>query len=964
MLAKKVLKAKIQDSRVLSASITNTTLKAKLQKQSLSARLQDKKNIKVMMAWWCIVYNDVNIYIEGWYIGYKQWDTFHKIIAISELKVQWEPWYTPKKWIDYFDWKDGKPWKDGIWKDWKDWFSAYELWKLEEWNKGKSINDFWAWLRRDGEQIVMAWAMNVVPTWWTTGQVLKKKSNNDFDLEWGTWGWVVSIVAWDDIDIDNTDPLNPIVSLENDITINSIQFDTTPTTITPVAWDVIYNIDEDTLDLTTNHNTYQLWQETALLYKNQSWVTIFNATPVTSDGAVWASWRVKIKKAIANWTQDPHLFLWLTTEDITNGNDWKATWYGKVRGINTTWSPYGETWVEGNELYVSPTTAWGITNVMPQAPNLQIFIGYVVNVHAVNGTILVKPSWNPKLIDLSDVNGTPLTTTWQIPVWNNTAGYFDFTENTNNFALKATTLTINGTTYDLSMNRSWTIPTTSPWGLSWEIQYNNAWAFWGLSTATYPSIAELAYVKGVTSSIQTQLNSKLSAITVWTTTITSGTNKAIQYNNSWVYAETLFRYDNVNARLWLGIAVPLYSLDFAYSGAWTNSTWAIRIADNQTWVLPWNNIVALNIEFNQTSWGWGIWWGTKTWLRIAQSWLWSHNIWTQVLGLDIPAYSGSVYANYKVWAYIGDKVVIGNRALQNNDHILQILATWPSSAFTSQATIGFDWSATNTVRSGLTVFQSNTGNIWWWIHFIRTWYNLWYDIEFSNIEWGGYVQGVKMRMFNTTGSITVGSATDFSTRFAIVSATQPQLATYYNASNYMRVTTGSTGITTFDAVWASARFVFADSIYLRAGTATVWTAPLYMTSWPLLTAPVIGANEFLTDDYYYTITTGTARKRVVLEDTVLVAWRVPFATTNGRLTDDADITFSVDTLTVTKIKSWLVESTWVTRLKWYTVATLPAWVIGDTAYVTDALAPTFLAPVVGWGAIVTTVFYDWANWIT
>jgi len=47
----------------------------------------------------------------------------------------------------------------------------------------------------------------------------------------------------------------------------------------------------------------------------------------------------------------------------------------------------------------------------------------------------------------------------------------------------------------------------------------------------------------------------------------------------------------------------------------------------------------------------------------------------------------------------------------------------------------------------------------------------------------------------------------------------------------------------------------------------------------------------------------------------------------------------------------------------YTVATLPAGSIGMTAYVTDALAPTFLATVVGGGAVVTPVFYNGTNWI-
>lgn len=55
-------------------------------------------------------------------------------------------------------------------------------------------------------------------------------------------------------------------------------------------------------------------------------------------------------------------------------------------------------------------------------------------------------------------------------------------------------------------------------------------------------------------------------------------------------------------------------------------------------------------------------------------------------------------------------------------------------------------------------------------------------------------------------------------------------------------------------------------------------------------------------------------------------------------------------------------ATGVVRLKNYTVATLPAGTQGDTAYVTDALAPTSGAVVVGGGAVVCPVFYDGTNW--
>lgn len=92
------------------------------------------------------------------------------------------------------------------------------------------------------------------------------------------------------------------------------------------------------------------------------------------------------------------------------------------------------------------------------------------------------------------------------------------------------------------------------------------------------------------------------------------------------------------------------------------------------------------------------------------------------------------------------------------------------------------------------------------------------------------------------------------------------------------------------------------NLHLRAGTTAASSAPIKLASGSLMTAPEAGAVEFLTDDYFVTITTGTARKAFVLDDgTRLTSGRIPFATTNGRLIDDSDLTFATDTLTVTKI---------------------------------------------------------------
>lgn len=54
----------------------------------------------------------------------------------------------------------------------------------------------------------------------------------------------------------------------------------------------------------------------------------------------------------------------------------------------------------------------------------------------------------------------------------------------------------------------------------------------------------------------------------------------------------------------------------------------------------------------------------------------------------------------------------------------------------------------------------------------------------------------------------------------------------------------------------------------------------------------------------------------------------------------------------------------VAQLKNYTVATLPVGVEGDTAYVTDATAPTYLGALVGGGAVKCPVFFNGTIWVS
>lgn len=72
-----------------------------------------------------------------------------------------------------------------------------------------------------------------------------------------------------------------------------------------------------------------------------------------------------------------------------------------------------------------------------------------------------------------------------------------------------------------------------------------------LTTATYPSLTELSYVKGVTSSIQTQLNGKQPLLTNPVTGTGSAGQVAYWSSSSAITGESAFYYDATNN--WLGI---------------------------------------------------------------------------------------------------------------------------------------------------------------------------------------------------------------------------------------------------------------------------------------------------------------------------------------------------------------------------------------------------------------------------
>lgn len=232
-----------------------------------------------------------------------------------------------------------------------------------------------------------------------------------------------------------------------------------------------WNSTDGTMDLRLmgNNVTLQIGQEQVARVVNGTGVNLLEANyqAVKIIGA--QGQRLQVGLARADNDANSKDTLGLVTENINNNQEGFITISGLVNEINTTGSLQGETWADGDTLYLSGTTSGAITNVKPTAPIHTVIVGFVVYAHANHGKIFVKVDNGYELEELHDVAPTPYvnkgvlyrdtaTNLWKSATIGTLLGYTP--------ANAATTLTINGTAYDLSANRTWNVGTVTSIGTS------------------------------------------------------------------------------------------------------------------------------------------------------------------------------------------------------------------------------------------------------------------------------------------------------------------------------------------------------------------------------------------------------------------------------------------------------------------------------------------------------------------
>ena len=214
-------------------------------------------------------------------------------------------------------------------------------------------------------------------------------------------------------DIPDTSTLVPYTGATTDVDLGEfelkagqVEFDQTPTGTAGVGV-MRWNDTDGTLDLGLKGGnvTLQIGQEQVVRVVNKTATNVnllqANYQAVRVTGAQGQRLKVDLAQATNDFLSAETIGL--VTETINNNQEGFITTNGLVRGINTTGSLQGETWVDGDIVYLSATTAGNITNVKPLAPNHLVIIGYVVSAHITQGSIFVKVDVGYELDELHNV---------------------------------------------------------------------------------------------------------------------------------------------------------------------------------------------------------------------------------------------------------------------------------------------------------------------------------------------------------------------------------------------------------------------------------------------------------------------------------------------------------------------------------------------------------------------------------
>ena len=130
--------------------------------------------------------------------------------------------------------------------------------------------------------------------------------------------------------------------------------------------------------------------------RNTTGATLTKGTAVYISGATGQI--PTVSKALASSDATSAQTLGLITNDIANNSNGYATIIGLVTNLNTS------AYTDGQQLYLSPTTAGTLTATKPHAPQHLVYMAVVAHAHPTQGKLVVKVQNGYEMDELHNVD--------------------------------------------------------------------------------------------------------------------------------------------------------------------------------------------------------------------------------------------------------------------------------------------------------------------------------------------------------------------------------------------------------------------------------------------------------------------------------------------------------------------------------------------------------------------------------
>lgn len=220
------------------------------------------------------------------------------------------------------------------------------------------------------------------------------------------------------------------------------------------------------IDGTGGLQTFPLTLPVLQEVRNQTGATLDAGTVVYINGATGN--KPTVTKAIATGDATSAQTLGMISAAIANNGVGYVVVIGTCGGLDTS------AYTEGQQLYLSGTVAGGVTTTKPYAPIHLVYVGIVTRSHPTLGTIEVRVQNGIEVDEIHNVSAqTPsnndglfyntTTSLWESKSITTALGYTPVPTTRN--------ITINGVTYDLSADRTFSVGTISGSGASGQVTY-------------------------------------------------------------------------------------------------------------------------------------------------------------------------------------------------------------------------------------------------------------------------------------------------------------------------------------------------------------------------------------------------------------------------------------------------------------------------------------------------------------